>query len=108
MPWQEHRTMSLKIDFVERQAKGESIAALCREFAVSRPTGHKWVKRFREHGYAGLEEESRRPKSAPLSTGEELVMAVIEAREAHPRWGPRKLRDLLRRRFEKKTPSART
>jgi transposase InsO family protein len=81
---------------------------LCKEFGVSRTTGHKWIKRFKELGYAGLEEESRRPKSAPLATAEELVMAVLQARDAHPSWGPQKLRVLLARRFAEQTPSPRT
>ncbi len=80
--------MSLKIEFVERVTKGERISALCKEFGVSRTTGHKWLKRFREHGYGGLEEQSRRPKSSPLATAEELVVSVLEARDAHPTWGP--------------------
>lgn len=75
---------------------------------MSRTSGHKWVNRFKARGYDGLEQESRRPKSAPLATAEDVVMAVIEARDAHPRWGPRKLEVLLRRRFGEKTPSART
>lgn len=100
--------MSLKIEFVERATKGEKIATLCRAYGISRTTGHKWIKRFRERGYDGLEEESRRPKSAPLATAEDLVMAVLEARSAHPRWGPKKLQDLLRRQFKDKTPSERT
>lgn len=100
--------MSSRIEFVERAKKGEKIAALCREFGISRTTGHKWQKRFEEKGYEGLEEETRRPKSAPLATGEELVMAVLEARDAHARWGPRKLQSLLRRRFGEQTPSERT
>jgi putative transposase len=100
--------MSLKIEFVEREAKGEKIAALCREYGVSRQTGHKWIKRFKEQGYAGLEEQSRTPKGAPLATAEELVIATLQAREAHPRWGPYKLHVLLRRRFGEQTPSKRT
>jgi len=100
--------MTLRIEFVERAKKGEPIAGLCREFGISRTTGHKWQKRFEEKGYEGLEEESRRPKSAPLATGEELVMAVLEARDKRPRWGPRKLQGLLRRRFGDQTPSERT
>lgn len=56
--------MSLKIEFVERAAKGETVTALCREFAVSRQTGHEWIKRFTELGHAGLEGESRRPKAS--------------------------------------------
>jgi len=100
--------MSLKIQFVERAANGEEISALCREFGISRTSGHKWINRFKARGYEGLEEESRRPKSAPLATAEDLVLAVLEARDAHPRWGPRKLEVLLRRRFGDKTPSGRT
>jgi putative transposase len=100
--------MSLRMEFVERAKAGESIAALCREFKISRTTGHKWQKRFEAHGYEGLEEQSRRPKSVPLATGEEIVMAVLEARDKHARWGPRKLYGLLRRRFAEQTPSERT
>jgi transposase InsO family protein len=58
--------------------------------------------------YEGLEELSRRPTSTPLATAEELVVATLEAREAHPRWGPYKLHVLLRRRFGEQTPSKRT
>ena len=59
--------MSQKIVFVERAAKGEPIAALCRESGVSRTTGHKWLKRYRDQGYDGLEEQRRRfsRRSAP-------------------------------------------
>jgi putative transposase len=108
MPWKERRTMGLKIEFVERAAAGEKVAALCREFGISRTAGHKWIKRFKERGHAGLEEESRRPRSAPLATAEDIVMATIETREAHPRWGPRKLYGLLARRLGEQTPSVRT
>ena len=83
--------MSLRIEFVERAEKGEKVAALCREFGLSRTTGHKWLKRFKELGHDGLEEESRRPKSTPMATAEDLVIAVLEARDARPRLGPRKL-----------------
>lgn len=35
-------------------------------------------------------------------------MTVLEAREAHPRWGPRTIEQFLRRRLGDKTPSERT
>jgi transposase InsO family protein len=108
MPWKERRTMSLKMEFVERVTAGEKIAPLCREFGISRTAGHKWWKRYKEQGYAGLEEQSRRPKSSPLATAEELVLATLQARQAHPRWGPRKLHLLLRRRYADQTPAVRT
>jgi transposase InsO family protein len=101
--------MSKKMDFVERaMLPGAKIAPLCREFGISRQTGHKWLKRFSEEGFSGLEERSRRPASSPLAFGEELVAAVLEARNAHPSWGPKKLHVLLRRRFGERTPSVAT
>jgi transposase InsO family protein len=100
--------MSLKIEFVERVAAGEKMAPLCREYGISRTAGHKWFKRYKEKGYEGLEDESRRPRSAPLATAEELVIATLQAREAHPRWGAKKLYDVLRRRFGDATPKVRT
>jgi len=98
--------MSLKVEFVERATQaGANMSALCREYGISRETGHKWVKRFRRLGYDGLEEESRRPDRSPVSTAEELVMAVLHAREAHPRWGAKKLVLLLARKYGEQTPS---
>jgi len=101
--------MSLKMEFVERATTaGASVAELCREYGVSRETGHKWLRRFAAEGYGGLEERSRRPSSTPLAKAEDVVMSILEAREAHPSWGPRKLVVLLRRRFGAAGPSART
>jgi putative transposase len=108
MPWKELRIMGQKLEFVERASKGESISSLCRTYGISRVTGHKWLKRYKESGADGLEEESRRPDAAPLSTAEDVVIAILELREAHPTWGPRKLEVLLRRKLKRKTPSART
>jgi putative transposase len=101
--------MSLKLEFVERATQpGAKLAPLCREFGISRPTGTKWVKRFKQEGYAGLEERSRRPGSSPLSLAEDLVMAVLEQRDRHSTWGAKKLRDLLLKRFGDATPSMAT
>jgi transposase len=109
MPFEECRAMSKKMEFARRVTEpGAKLAALCREFGISRQTGHKWRKRYLELGVDGLEEESRRPKASPLSLAEELVLAVVAARDAHPTWGPKKLHVVLRRRFGDKTPSTAT
>ena len=101
--------MSKKLELVAAAAEpGAKLAPLCRHFGISRQTGYKWLKRFREEGYEGLEEQSRRPRSSPHSFGGELVAAVLEARDAHPSWGAKKIGDLLRRRFGDRTPSKST
>jgi len=109
MPWKEHRAMNSKIEFVEKASqRNANISALCREYEISRQTGHKWLKRFQELGYVGLEDESRRPDASPLATGEEIVAAVLRARVDNPRWGPKKLVVVLRRTFAELTPSEKT
>ena len=101
--------MSSKLAFIEQAKKPHAnIAELCREHGISRQTGHKWLNRYRARGYDGLEEGSRRPKASPLATGEEVVTALLVARAAHPRWGPRKLSGVLRRQLGDATPSERT
>lgn len=101
--------MSLKMEFVEKASRpGARVATLCREYGISRETGYKWLNRFKRQGYDGLEEKSRAPQSSPLAKAEELVHGILQAREAHPRWGPKKLRDLLRRRLGDETPSVST
>lgn len=100
--------MTLKIEFVTRaSAPGANVAELCREYGVSRQTGYKWLRRFAEEGPDGLEERSRRPHSS-VATAERLVDGILDAREAHPTWGPKKLQRQLRSRFGEHTPSLRT
>lgn len=38
---------------------------VCLKCGISRPTLRKWWQRYQEHGVAGLQEESRRPKTSP-------------------------------------------
>lgn len=98
MPWVETTAVNLRHQFVLRALEPDSnIAALCREFRISRKTGYKWLKRFNERGLAGLEDLSRRPHSCPMRVSGEAVLRVLEVRDAHPRWGPKKIRALLAR-----------
>lgn len=53
--------MDEKLRFVSRFLDGEKIAALCREFGISRATGHKSIDRHRESGLEAFTDRSRRP-----------------------------------------------
>jgi putative transposase len=101
--------MSQKLEFIEKAtASGANVSALCREYGISRQTGHKWIRRYREHGYLGLVEQSRRPVSSPLATGEEIVVGILELRERHPSWGPQKIAQVLARQLGSNAPSRST
>jgi Homeodomain-like domain-containing protein len=41
MPWKERSVMDERMRFVIRLKDGETMAALCREFGISRKTGYK-------------------------------------------------------------------
>ncbi len=101
--------MSQKLQFIEKASvAGANVSALCREHGISRQTGHKWLRRFREAGYTGLSEQSRRPQSSPLTTGEEVVVRILEWREQHSTWGVDKISKALRRELGDEAPSKNT
>lgn len=70
---------------------------LCRDYGISRKTGYKWRERFVSHGLEGLEELSRRPHSHAHELTEDIVCQMVRLKQAHPHWGPRKIRELYRR-----------
>jgi transposase InsO family protein len=109
MPWKEHRALDLREEFVlKAKAPGANVSALCREYGISRKTGHKWLARFEKGGPQALKELSRRPHRALNATDGEVVLQILEARHAHPRWGPKKLRAILSRKGVRKLPTVRT
>lgn len=69
-----------------------TVTELAQHFGVSRKTAHKWLRRYAEGEEGGLEDRSRAPRTHPNATQSEVEAAVIEAKLAHPTWGPLKLR----------------
>src|SRR3954471_13776899 len=109
MPWKERLSMELRRDFVLAALTPEAnVSQVCRDFGISRNNGYKWIRRYRQHGERGLEDESRRPRSVAGTSGE-MVLQIIELRGAYPRWGPKKLQNLLAARPHKDdVPSVKT
>src|SRR4029079_4695009 len=48
MPWKETSPVEERLSFVARLLEGEAMAALCREFCISRKTGYKIFERYKE------------------------------------------------------------
>jgi transposase InsO family protein len=90
--------MSEKLRFIgDLLNGGESFAALCRRYGISRQCGYKWKERFETSGEAGLTDRSRAPRSHPNETPDEVVEALLEVRRKYPSWGPRKVLQRLER-----------
>ncbi len=97
MPWKETKKMNQKIEFAIKSMKCENFRELCREYGISAKTGYKWQKRFMAHGVEGLEDQSRKPDRHSEQLGDEVVCEIVRLKNAHPHWGPRKIRELYRR-----------
>jgi putative transposase len=94
--------MKLRKEFVLRALEPKSnFTALCAEFDISRKTGYKWKKAYKESGLKGLADHSRRPLTSPLRASAEATIEILQARDAHPRWGPKTLHEVLSRKLSK-------
>lgn len=90
--------MEEKLRFVFEYELGErSMTELCQRYAIARETGYVWLRRYRQAGGAGLIEHRRAAHRHGNQTPEDLEQMLLELRQAHMRWGPRKLKRVLER-----------
>ena len=61
MPWKECNHMDERLRLVAKLLDGEKMAAVCREFGISRKTGYKIFNRYKDIGIEGLEDRSSYP-----------------------------------------------
>src|SRR5499425_1763907 len=107
MPWKEVTAVNERMEFVARLKAGERMTDLCDEFGISRKTGYKFLQRFEQYSAIGLHDMRRAPGRIPHRTSPEIAAMVLELRQQHPTWGPRKLRvHLLKRDASLRLPSA--
>ncbi len=99
MPWKGVTVNEQRQRFLEDiQLNYYSTTELAERFSISRKTAQKWILRFKVHGQAGFHEHSSRPHSFPWQTDAAIVEELVKFHNAHPRGGPRRLLDLMRRR----------
>ena len=96
MPWKETSALGERTKFVAEWKEGVySMAELCRAYGVSRPTGYKWVKRYRSEGWEGLASESRAAVHHWNETPEAIRGAIVGMRQRYPHWGAPKIKEKL-------------
>lgn len=109
MPWRTTSVMDERTKFVGRLLAGEKIAPLCREFGISRMTGHKIWNRYRQNGSLGLYNHSRAPHKHPNQTPFEVEQLIVRLKRERPSWGAPKIRELVSRKYPTiKLPSTST
>lgn len=70
-----------KQTLVERVVfEGLTVAEAARMANVSRQTAHRWLGRYRRHGWDGLNPRSRRPHTSPRALPDAVVKAILTTR----------------------------
>jgi transposase len=65
---------------VQRVEQGWKPARVAEAAGITRKTASKWLRRFREAGWAGLQTRTRAPKRRPRSTPASVVAKVLAVR----------------------------
>jgi transposase InsO family protein len=96
MPFKECSLVDQREEFCRLAVTaGANMRELCRRWGVSPQTGYKWRGLYVLAGREGLSDRSRRPRGSPWRTATAVELAALAVREAHPRWGGRKIRRVL-------------
>ena len=94
MSWETKTVMEQRKQFVlDASAEDANISELCRQYGISRKTGHKWINRA-ELGLP-LCDQSRRPNRQPSKTADNIEQEIIQLRLQHPSWGGKTIRAAL-------------
>lgn len=107
MPWKVDAVSDVRFALCHAvRSLQRPVAAVAREFGVSRKTAHKWLNVY-DHSVCpdvadvtplpdakALADRSRRPRHSPGKTGDDLEQQALAVRDRY-NWGPRKIRAFL-------------
>ncbi|WP_433539829.1 IS481 family transposase [Streptosporangium sandarakinum] len=93
-----HRNARLTVHgrrlLIERVRSGRPVAHVAAEMGISRTTAHKWVRRWKQEGDAGLADRSSRPHKTPHRTAADVEARVCRLRQDR-KLGPARIGPIL-------------
>ena len=83
MPWKTESVVKQRLEFlIDVEKKEETVTSLCLRYGVSRKTGYKWLKRYKEaRTVEALNDRTRRPQRSPRRTSREREEKVLAVRD---------------------------
>lgn len=108
MSWRESYKMNERTKFVVRFEEGEKMKHLCDEFGISRQTGYKFVKRYRDEGLDGLKDKRRDPFRKAHLTNPHIEELILSLKKEKLHWGAAKIREIFIRRYSDIRPPAKS
>jgi transposase InsO family protein len=79
---------------IDRVRVGRPVAHVADEMGISRTTAHKWVRRWRAEGDAGLHDRPSRPRTTPHRTPADVESRICELRRER-KLGPARIGPIL-------------
>ena len=106
MPWEDKTVKELREEFIVASKDCCNISSLCREFGISRKTGYKWLKRYKNG--ESLDDRSKMPFNFPNKTSKEIENLILQVRKDNPGWGAATIHKVLENHGVENLPCART
>jgi transposase InsO family protein len=78
---------------------GYTIVMLANEFGCGQSTISNWIKKYNDHGEAGLSQGGTRRKQKRKPQNKALQSQIIELKKADPQRGVKRISDIMRRFF---------
>lgn len=109
MVWKRREIEEQKETFIKTVLeRNTSLKRACVEFGISRETGYKLLRRYRDEGMGCLKSRSRKPRYSPRQTEPRIIEKVLRVRASHPKWSGKKIRCYLTEQGYVEMPSAKT
>jgi transposase InsO family protein len=99
MPWKECSVVDERMRFIAKVIEGHSMTDVCRQFGISRKTGHKIWSRYKDSGSEALNDRSRRPVHYAHQLPFQVEQAILSLKNEFKTWGAPKIREKLKKRF---------
>ena len=102
MPWESKTVEEIRKEFVFAATDCTNFSELCREFGITRKTGYKWL------GRTNFSDQSKKPKTSPNKTPDNVESLVLSLREINPAWGGKTIRQVLENQGYENLPCVKT
>src|SRR3954452_21877315 len=83
-----------RLRLCQRIASGWTVASAAESMNISRQCAHKWWRRFRDEGEAGLQDRSSRPHTCPHQTPARVERRIVALRQSR-KLGPARLAGIV-------------
>ena len=96
MSWR-NSVMNDKMRFINQILDGKSMSKVCRDFDISRKTGYKVWKHYKESG--SISPRSSRPFRFANQLPEDVESLILDLKKEKPHWGAPKIREIFKRKY---------